>query len=301
MAHRLQEQLDSEHARAADGGMLWPLSGDPEEKLSQARKAESIRARSEALHDVVRAEPVRRLTRKAGLTAYATSSPDARTDVVLKTLRQITDVVLFNLCRELTRICEHQRRKVVTEDLLREALKSFQVKLHGACEHRHSACSSLKRHRRASPRTTSGNSEAEILHERNNDSCVCFAYAPFAKLVRMYMREQSTLDNPVKMSRGVLSCIQLVVEQSLVEVLERARYLMRQTTKKKSDTSSPTRQTLFARDLRTVLVTLGHRHPLLSGRLRPALADPPVPRAKAKAKAKGGPARAKAAARAKRG
>ena len=107
MAQRLQEQLDSSHAGAADGGILWPLSGDPEEKLSQDRRADRIRGRSDALADVVRAEPVRRLTRKAGLTAYATSSPDAHTDVVLKTLRQITDVVLFNLCRELTRICEH--------------------------------------------------------------------------------------------------------------------------------------------------------------------------------------------------
>ena len=39
----------------------------------------------------------------------------------------------------------------------------------------------------------------------------------------------------------------LIVEQQLLEVLEKARYMIRQTTKKKSDTTSPSRQTLFAR------------------------------------------------------
>ena len=146
-----------------------------------------------------------------------------------------------------------------------------------------------------------GGSEAEIIHEIGNDSCVYFAYAPFVKLVRLYMNEQLTQDEPVKMSRGVISCIQETVELCLVEVLARARYLMRQTTKNKSDRSLPTRQTLLARDLRTVLTILGPKHPIMSGRLRPALVDPPVPRPKAKAKPKGGPARAKAAARAKRG
>ena len=114
------------------------------------------------------------------------------------------------------------------------------------------------------------------------------------------MNEQLTQDEPVKMSRGVISCIQETVELCLVEVLAKARYVMRQTTKKKSDRSSPTRSTLLARDLKTVLTILGPKHPIMSGRLRPAIIYAPVPRPKAKAKAKG-PARAKAAARAKRG
>ena len=102
------------------------------------------------------------------------------------------------------------------------------------------------------------------------------------------------------------SCVQIVVEQQLIEVLEKARYMIRQTTKKKSDTTLPTRQTLFARDLRTVVTLLGHKHEILHGRLRPILMDDQLapaaaPKAKAKPKPKAaGPARAKAAARAKR-
>ena len=64
--------------------------------------------------------------------------------------------------------------------------------------------------------------------------------------------------------------MQEMVELCLVEVLSRARYLMRQTTKKKSDRSLPTRSTLLGRDLRTVLTILGPKHPIMSGRLRPA-------------------------------
>ena len=138
--------------------------------------------------------------------------------------------------------------------------------------------------------------KAEIVHELANDSCIYFAYAPFVKLVRLMMREQS--ETPTKMLRGVISCIQETVELCLVEVPAPARYMMRQSTKKKSDRSSPTQQTVLARDLRTVLTILGPRHPLLSGRLRPAIIYPPVPKPKAKAKA--GPGRAKAAARPKR-
>ena len=121
------------------------------------------------------------------------------------------------------------------------------------------------------------------------------------------MESQKGYDNPIKMSSGVCSCLQLVVEQQLIEVLEKARYMIRQTTKKKSDTTSPARQTLFARDLRTVLTLLGHKHKILHGRLRPVLmedelAPAAAPKAQAKPKAKAaGPARPKAAARAKRG
>ena len=94
---------------------------------------------------------------------------------------------------------------------------------------------------------------AEIHHERQNAECVYFAHAPFVKLIRHYMEEQATFEHPMKMSGGLCSCVQLIVEQQLLEVLEKARYMIRQTTKKKSDTTVPARSTLFARDLRTVM------------------------------------------------
>ena len=302
----MQDQIDNDIARP--GVHLTPFSGDPEENLSATGKAARIRDRSEKLADVVRAEPVRRMTRRSGLTSYATSAPDDATDVVLKTLRQITDVVLHNLTKALTYLCDSLRKKVVTEELLREALKGFGIKLYGACDETHSSCPSLKVRGRAEPFRVSG-SVAEIHHERQNSECVYFAHAPFVKLLRHYMTLQKSLDNPIKMSAGVCSCVQLVVEQQLIEVLEKARYMIRQTTKKKSDTTQPTRSTLFARDLRTVVTLLGHKHEILHGRLRPVLmedqlAPAAAPKAKAKPKAKpkaAGPARAKAVARAKRG
>ena len=120
------------------------------------------------------------------------------------------------------------------------------------------------------------------------------------------MEEQATFEHPLKMSGGLCSCVQLVVEQQLLDVLEKARHMIRQTTKKKSDTTLPARQTLFARDLRTVVTLLRHKHEILHGRLRPVLmenqlAPAAAPKAKAKAKPKAaGPARAKAVAKAKR-
>ena len=90
------------------------------------------------------------MTRTAGVASYATSARED-VDVVLKTLRQIADLVLFNLCKEITIICEHLKRNVVTEDILREALKSSGVRLFGSCEERHASCPSLKHYIRAAP------------------------------------------------------------------------------------------------------------------------------------------------------
>ena len=144
LAARVQDKIDNDTEHA--GVYLTPSSGDPEENLSQAGKAARIFDRSVKLADVVRAEPVRRMTRRAGLTSYATTAPDDGTDVVLKTLRQITDVVLHNSTKTkaLTYLCDSLGKKVVTEDLLREALKEFDIKLFGACAERHSSCPSLK-------------------------------------------------------------------------------------------------------------------------------------------------------------
>jgi histone H3/H4 len=303
LARELQETMDNDTERAS---VLTPFNGVAEESLQHIRQAERIRDRSEKLAQVVRAEPVRRMARRAGLTSLATSAPDDQTDVALKTLRQITDVVMFNLTKAVTYLCDHQKKKVVTEDLLKEALKTLGITIFGGCNEVHSSCPTLKvRGRRtdAEQFRVSG-AVAEIHHERQNDECMYLAHAPFVKLIRHYMEEQATFEHPLKMSGGLCSCVQLVVEKQLLEVLEKARYMIRQTTKKKSDTTVPARQTLFARDLRTVVTLLGHKHQILQGRLRPVLMEDQLPaRAAAKAKAKpkaGPPARAKAAARAKR-
>ena len=93
------EILDENHAKSSLGVELLPLHGESESKLSQARRTERIRARSELLRSVLKSEPVRRMVRRAGITSYATSSPidDEEVDVVPKTLQQIADVILFNV------------------------------------------------------------------------------------------------------------------------------------------------------------------------------------------------------------
>jgi histone H3/H4 len=214
------------------------------------------------------------MVRKAGITSYATSSPVGEdVDVVLKTLQQIADVILFNVSFEICRLCKYKTK--VTEDVLREALKKFQVTLHGACVETHKSCPTLKhRNARAAAAQVVKGAESEIWHESQNESCTDFAHAPFVKLMRAYMQEQT--EPPPKMTRGVISCIQFVMESALVEVLSKARYLMRQATKSKKDTSSPGRTTVNSRDIKLVLTVLGHRHAVLSGRMR-AVDGPPQP------------------------
>ena len=194
--------------------------------------------------------------------------------------------------------------------MLREALKKFEVKLHGACVETHKSCRTLK-HRNAGAAAAHvlKGAESEIWHESQNESCTYFAHAPFVKLMRAYMQEQT--EPPPKMTREVISCVQYVMESALVEVLSKARYLMRQSTKGKKDTSSPGRTTVNSRDIKLVLTLLAHRHPILSGRMR-ALDDPPQPTprkspdgergARAKAAPKAAPKpKAKSAARARAG
>ena len=110
------------------------------------------------------------------------------------------------------------------------------------------------------------------------------------------------------------------MEQTLLDNLEKARYAMRQFSKnKKANASSPGRATLYARDIKVIIIVLAHRHPVLRGKMRPVLEEAPSqsprgegggsgasPKAKAKSKAKakakvtGSPARAKPAARPKK-
>jgi histone H3/H4 len=219
-------------------------------------------------------------------------------------LQQIADVILFNVSFEICRLCEYLKKRTVTEDVLREALQKFDVKLHGACVETHKSCPTLKkRNSRAAEAHVVKGAESEIWHESQNDSCTYFAFSAFVKTMRAYMQEQT--EPPPKMTRGVISCLQYVMESALVEVLSKARYLMRQSTKGKKDTSSPGRTTVNSRDIKLVLTVLAHRHPILSGRMR-ALDEPPQPTPRkspdgergAHAKAKSAP-KAKAASKPK--
>ena len=280
------ESLDNKHWKSAQGGYLTTLHGEVEEKLSQARKLERLRARTKLLDETVLPEQVRRMCRRAGVSMYQTyenarrksSETDEEEDTVMKVLKQVCDVYLFNLSFEINRLCEHLKKKTITEELLKEALRSFDITIAGACFERHEICKTLKQHRNETGEEELRGTEAEIYHERKNNasSCVYFAYLPFVRLLRLYLAEQRSFEHPLKATPGVISCIQLSMESTLIELLEKARFMVRHTTKTKTSDSNP-RNTLFARDLRTLLVVLAHRYKILRGRMR-ALDDPASPR-----------------------
>ena len=285
-----------------DGGFLRTVAGECEEELPAAERAARRRERSTALCEAIRAEPVRRMTRRAGISSYeknAGGNAAAGEDVVLTVLRQICDVALFNLTREVYRIADHLRRRTVTTEILREALKSLGVKLHGNCQGPHSPCRTLKQRNANSPHRIAG-AVGEIEHERTNAGhpCVYFTLAGFTRLVRFYFVEQAGAEHVLKIGGpGVVSCIQLVVESALLEILTHARRVVQEATRRKSDTSAPTRKTIYARDLKLVVLPIVRaRHPLLQGRLRPVMDVQQQQAAAPKAKAK---ARAKCAAKAK--
>ena len=118
----------------------------------------------------------------------------------------------------------------------------------------------------------------------------------------MYISEQAGAGGHVLKlgGPGIASCLQITVEEVLLEILRKANLVVQEATRKKSDTSSPTRKTVLSRDLKLVLRLLRNRHPLLLGKLWP-IEDVPqqaAPKAKAAAKPR---ARGKARAKAKAG
>ena len=262
---------------------------------------------------------VQRLCRRAGISAYQkntrqTSSPDDE-DTVSQALQKVCDLYLFNLCKEINRLCESLRKKIITEDILCEALKSFHLKLFGSCRAR----LQIARPMRHLLGETGGEhwrrAEAEIHHERNINAGprLSFPHAPFMRLVRLYLAEQASFEHPLKASAGVIDCIQLSMESILIHILEKARFMVRRTTKNKACGSKP-RATLYGRDIKTVLCILAGSHHILRGKLRmvsdPALSCQRLPsrdalhgnaHAKVRGKVKGKtPARAQALARAQK-
>ena len=307
-----QETLDDQTVLNSEGGDLMTFSGEIESHLSPARKQERIVERSRLLGRLLTSESVRRLCRRAGVQMYATKSGDD-TDTILKVLKQVADVFVFNLCKELVRLCAILKKKIITEEILKESLRTFHEKMFGSCTERHKPCATLKSRRNETGAETMRGSAKEIHHERtaNDAPCVYFAASPFVRIFKLYLEEQATFEHPLKPTPGVISCIQFLMEQTLLDILEKARYAMREFSKKKANASPPKRTTLYARDIKVILVVLAHRHPILRGKMRPVLEEeaPQSPRgggggigakSKAKAKAKGAPARAKPAARAKK-
>ena len=288
------ESLDNEQWKSTQGGFLTTQHGYVEELLPQAIKLARVRERTEVLDACVVPELVRRLCRRAGVSMHQTndsarrksseqvsmhqtSAPDDE-DNVSQALQQVCDLYLFNLCKEINRLCEYFHKKTITEDILREALKSFHLDLFGSCKARLPIPRPMKHHLSETGDEHWRGAEAEIHHERNINAgpCLFFAHAPFMRLVRLYLAEQASFEqsfeHPLKASAGVIDCIQLSMESILIHTLEKARFMVRRTTKNKACGSKP-RATLYGRDIKTVLCILAGSHHILRGRLR-MLGDP---------------------------
>ena len=207
------------------------------------------------------------------VSMHQTSAPDDE-DTVSQALQQVCDLYLFNLCKEINRLCENLHKKTITEDILREALKSFHLDLFGSCKARLPIARTMKHHLSETGGEHWRGAEAEIHHERNINAGprLFFPHAPFMRLVRLYLAEQASFEHPLKASAGVIDCIQLSMESILIHTLEKARLMVRRTTKKKACGSKP-RATLYGRDVKTVMCILESSHHILRSRLR-TLGDP---------------------------
>ena len=128
------------------------------------------------------------------------------------------------------------QKNIITEEILKESLRTLDMKLFGSCTERHMPCATLKSRRNGAGAETMRGSAKEIHHERNaNDApCVYFAASPFVQLLKLYLEEQATFEHPLKPTPGVVSCIQFLMEQTPLDILEKARYAMREFSKKNS-------------------------------------------------------------------
>ena len=214
------DSLDRRHRKNASGGNLTTLRGYVEEDLPDATKLERVRERTRLLDACVLPEQVRRMCRRAGVSMLQTTAPENE-DNLVQAVQKICDVYLFNLCKEINRLCAHLRKKTITEEILREALKSFNLKLFGTCEKTHEICRTMINHRSDTGDQDWRGSEAEIFHERNINvgTCVYFGHAAFLKLLRLYLSEQASFEHPLKATPGVISCIQLSMEPELISLL----------------------------------------------------------------------------------
>ena len=63
-------------------------------------------------------------------------SEENASDTVSQALQKVCDLYLFNLCKEINRLCGHHHKKTITKDILREALKTFHLELFSSCRAR---------------------------------------------------------------------------------------------------------------------------------------------------------------------
>ena len=117
---------------------------------------------------------------------YSTSSPDD-TDTVLRAIKQICDIFLFDFSFEINRFCQHLKKKTLSEELLKEAMKTFDMKVAGACVGQHELCGTMKQRRADTGSESMRGAAREIDHERKHNAgpCLYLSNAPFVRLLRV--------------------------------------------------------------------------------------------------------------------
>ena len=80
-------------------------------------------------------------------------------------------------------MCAHFKKKLITEEILKESLRTLDVKLFGSCTERHKPCATLKSRRNRAGAETMRGSATDIHHERNaNDAPCVYVAASFVQL-----------------------------------------------------------------------------------------------------------------------
>ena len=235
-------------------------------------------------------EGLRRMTRKAGV-----SSTREKDLVVNDVLRVVAEIILRNICDKLAILAEYHDRTTVSEAILREALRSLEVRMDSyavpreqgfrSCESLRSVDSRKRSNRdanspaaqaRAQARATSFGARSargsvardEIKHEQANSfDCVYLEKLPFARLLRAVVQDGA---HPVlKFQPRVVSWIQFVVESLLITILRHTGQLVREISKGHAKPGTkPKREAINARDLAAQVDILKESWPILRGRRR---------------------------------
>ena len=240
-------------------------------------------------------EGLRRMTRKAGV-----SSTREKDLVVNDELRVVAEIILRNICDKLAILAEYHDRTTVSEAILREALRSLEVRMDSyavpreqgfrSCESLRSVDSRKRSNRdvnspaaqaRAQARATSFGARSargsvardEIKHEQANSfDCVYLEKLPFARLLRAVVQDGA---HPVlKFQPRVVSWIQFVVESLLITILRHTGQLVREISKGHAKPGTkPKREAINARDLAAQVDILKESWPILRGRRREKVAS----------------------------
>ena len=272
-----QRQLDNEYG---DTFSVMHKKGR-EEHEDEAEK------RGKLLSSMVKADAVRRLCRRAGISSYATSAP-AGEGIVRHALEKITDIFLWNVTYTMSVFIKSDivYGEIDILNVLQKSFKFLGIKIEENCTNDHLRCESFDEWKNSRTREpvplfeqVAPRAHEEIRHERTHRNyCTYFQTKALFALWGFYMKRHllgdfwADLENTYNLQ--FLNCLQLVLENTLVNLLEKARFAMRQFTMNKSVSKS--RQTLYARDLQAIIEILAPDNKILRGSHQSLLSEKKV-------------------------